>query len=348
MASCHAAVDTLANCCEPMIQSLRFVNYRVLRDAVLPLGRFTLLVGPNGSGKSTVLHALKALRAAMRGEAISYVGLTSFGLDTGSTSVTLTFTVNSEIVESTVRWEQNAILRDGLKVNIRRVDRLTHFLREVRAYTLDEKRIIQPVQLTPQMELQEDGGNLAGVLDRLRDQNPENFDAYNREVAALAPEFDRVLFDTPAPGFRSFMLRTRMGHHPVPARDLSQGTVLALALLALTYIEPAPSMVCIEEPDRGIHPRLYREIRDALYRLSYPEKFGLDRPPVQVLITSHSPYMLDLHKDHPEEVVIAEKVGSEGTFSRLSDREDLDELLSEASLGEIWYSGVLGGVPAGT
>jgi len=107
-------------------------------------------------------------------------------------------------------------------------------------------------------------------------------------------------------------------------------------------------MICIEEPDRGIHPRLYREIRDALYRLSYPEQFGLDRPPVQVLITSHSPYMLDLHRDHPEEVVIAEKVGSEGTFSRLADREDLEDLLGEATLGEIWYSGVLGGVPAGT
>jgi hypothetical protein len=43
-----------------------------------------------------------------------------------------------------------------------------------------------------------------------------------------------------------------------------------------------------------------------------------------------------------------EKVGSEGTFSRLADREDLEDLLSEATLGEIWYSGVLGGVPAGT
>jgi predicted ATPase len=208
--------------------------------------------------------------------------------------------------------------------------------------------VIQPVHLAPTIALQEDGANLAGVLDQLRDRNPEKFEAYNQEVATLAPEFDRVLFDTPGPGLRGFMLRTKVGHHPIPARDLSQGTVLALALLALTHLEPPPSMICIEEPDRGIHPRLYREIRDALYRLSYPENFGLDRPPVQVLITSHSPYMLDLHRDHPEEVVIAEKVGSEGTFSRLSAREDLDELLNEATLGEIWYSGVLGGVPAGT
>jgi predicted ATPase len=310
-----------------MIQTLRFANYRVLRDAELPLGPFTLLVGPNGSGKSTVLHALRSLRSVSAGGEVALDEVHSFGDANGSTALTVTFE-GTKLVETTIRWEKGGTLRDGHSPRTQRGDELSQFLRDIGTYSFDEKRVIQPVQLTPHIGLREDGGNL--------------------EVAALAPEFDRVLFDTPAPGNRGFMLRTRVGQHPVPARNLSQGTVLALALLALTYLEPSPSMICIEEPDRGIHPRLYREIQDALYRLAYPTSFGLDRPPVQVLITSHSPYMLDLHRDHPEEVVIAEKVGSEATFTRLSEREDLEDLLSEASLGEVWYSGVLGGVPAGT
>jgi predicted ATPase len=331
-----------------MIQSLRFKNYRVLRDAVLPLGPFTLLVGPNGSGKSTVLHALRSLRTLTESSDVGFDAVTSVVNTEGYASLVVAF---SEQIESSVRWQRGtSTIWDGLPVGIAQAKNhdLRKFLHRIRTYTFDEKAIIKPVHLTPQVELNEDGGNLAGVLDRLRDRQPEKFEAYNQEVAALAPEFDRVLFDTPGPGLRGFMLRTKVGHHAIPARDLSQGTVLALALLALTHLETPPSMICIEEPDRGIHPRLYREIRDALYRLSYPDQFGLDRPPVQVLITSHSPYMLDLHRDHPEEVVIAEKVGSEGTFSRLADREDLEDLLGEATLGEIWYSGVLGGVPAGT
>src|SRR4051812_27869254 len=40
------------------IKSIHFENYKVLRDATLPLGRFTLIVGPNGSGKSTAMQAL--------------------------------------------------------------------------------------------------------------------------------------------------------------------------------------------------------------------------------------------------------------------------------------------------
>jgi predicted ATP-dependent endonuclease of OLD family len=104
-------------------------------------------------------------------------------------------------------------------------------------------------------------------------------------------------------------------------------------------------MVCFEEPDRGIHPRLLRDVQDALYRLSYPESFGETRPSVQVLATTHSPYFLDLYRDHPEEVVIASRIGQEARFERLSDRRDLEEILGDAPLSEVWYSGILGGVP---
>ena len=75
------------------------------------------------------------------------------------------------------------------------------------------------------------------------------------------------------------------------------------------------------------------------------EDAGLDRPPAQVITTTHSPYLLDLYKDHPEEVVLAHKHGQEASFTRLSEREDLRDLLKEAHLGDLWYSGVLGGVP---
>ena len=97
-----------------------------------------------------------------------------------------------------------------------------------------------------------------------------------------------------------------------------------------------------------MHPRLLRELRDVLYRLSYPENFGETRSPVQVIATTHSPYFVDLFKDHPEEIVIAQNLGSEAKFERLSDREDIDEILQDANLGEVWYTGILGGVPSHT
>jgi AAA15 family ATPase/GTPase len=82
--------------------------------------------------------------------------------------------------------------------------------------------------------------------------------------------------------------------------------------------------------------------------LAYPEGSNEKRDAVQVITTTHNPYFLDLFRDHPDEIVIAEKVGLDAKFSRLSDRADLEEILGDAPLSEVWYSGVLGGVPTGT
>ena len=183
-------------------------------------------------------------------------------------------------------------------------------------------------------------------MDRLRDKAPERFEALNDEFGLWLPEFDRILFETPKTGQRAFLLRTRKGHHAIPARDLSQGTVLALAILTLAYLPDPPPLIGIEEPERGVHPRLLRNIQTALYRLSYPEQFGEERQPVQVIATTHSPYFLDLYKDHPEEIVIAQKTADGAQFERLSDQPHIMEVLEDAPLGEVWYSGILGGVPA--
>ena len=189
------------------------------------------------------------------------------------------------------------------------------------------------------------GSYLGGVVERLRDRNPERFEALNAELGRWLPEFDRFLFDVPSVNQKVFFLRTRDGHHPIPAADLSQGTLFALAMLTLAYLPDPPSLIGLEEPDHGIHPRLLRRVQDALYRLCYPENFGEKREPVQVVATTHSPYFLDLFKDHPEEIVIAHKLEREARFERLSDQPNIEEILSGAPLGDVWYSGILGGVP---
>jgi predicted ATPase len=219
-------------------------------------------------------------------------------------------------------------------------------LAQIQVFSLDAGLIASPVQLQPDMALNQQGGSLAGVLDRLRDQAPERFEALNNELKQWFPEFDKILFDTPDAGQRSFLLRTRGGHYGIPASDLSQGTLLALAILTLAYLPNPPSLVGLEEPDRGIHPRLLRQIQDALYRLCYPEDYGEKRAPVQVIATTHSPYLLDLYRDYLEETVIAQKIEDGARFERLSEQPQVLEILGDAPLGEVWFSGVLGGVPA--
>lgn len=329
-----------------MIESVEFKNFKALKDTTLPLSRFTLIIGPNGSGKSTALQAIRATRT----------GAFKF----------------QDIVNAKTRIDQNSSVEiilnlKGPKGRIRRksiwtpnhpfdisyhsenshsMEQLKNSLGNIEIYALNAKTIASSSELLPKAKLESDGSNLAIVLDLLRDEEPERFEALNKELGRLLPEFDRILFSTPATGKRAFLLRMREGHYKIPATDLSEGTLLALALLTLTYLPKPPSLVCLEEPDRGIHPRLLRDVKDALYRLAYPESVGEKREPVQVIATTHSPYLLDLFKDHPEEIVIANKIGQEVKFERLSDRPHYEEIIQDVSLGDAWYTGILGGVPA--
>ena len=119
---------------------------------------------------------------------------------------------------------------------------------------------------------------------------------------------------------------------------------MALALLTLAYLRNPPTAVGLEDVDRGLHPRLLRHLQDALYRLSYPQSPDETLPPIQVIATTHSPYLLDLYREHPEEVVLARKEGLEVEMKRLTDIENYLEIMGDSPLSEVWYSGVLGGV----
>lgn len=337
-----------------MIKSVQFRNFKVLRDTTLPLGRFTLIVGPNGSGKSTVLQALQAAANPRQWQfqRVATAGLQPTN-DAAIVEVVLQWGAPYEGVMTTARWYPNESVPSlshsdsrGARPPGEAEQSLNAKLAGIRIYSLDARAIAAPVQLQPNVELDQHGGYLAGVLDRLRDCEPERFEALSEELGRWLPEFDRILFNVPNLGQRAFLLRMREGRHVIPATDLSQGTLLALTMLTLAYLPDPPPIVCLEEPDRGIHPRLLRDVRDALYRLSYPESFGEKREPVQVVATTHSPYFLDLYRDHPEEIVIAHRIGQDVRFERLSDRPDIEEILGEATLGEVWYSGILGGVPS--
>ena len=87
-----------------MIQLMQFQNFKVLRDAQLPLSRFTLLVGPNGSGKSTAMQALRAVGQPRRFELdkVATVGLVP--TDTEAVEVVLHWGGVHEGVVMTTHW----------------------------------------------------------------------------------------------------------------------------------------------------------------------------------------------------------------------------------------------------
>ena len=322
-----------------MITSIHYKNFKALQDTTLPLGRFTLIVGANGTGKSTSLKALETFKAP---RSYFWKNIVSKNLVPSQNDVAIEI-ISSK--EGTARIQLTEISPKGkLLGNVS--NKLIDYVDKFNLFSFDSEKIASPVPIQANTILEENGYGLAGVLDQLRDSDPERFEELNAELNRWFYEFDRILFEVPADGQKSFLLRTTVGKHKIKASELSDGTLLALAYLTIAYLPNPPKIVAFEEPEKGIHPRLLRNIQEAMYRLAYPENFGEKREPIQVIATTHSPYLLDLFKDNPEEIVISSKDEKGVHFERLIDKPHIEEILQNAPLGEIWYSGVLGGVPA--
>lgn len=350
-----------------MIRSIQFQNFRVLRNTTLPLGPLTVIVGPNGSGKSTALQGLELLKEPSTGR---YECLISAGSHESEAAFEVRWDPPLDEVRTRVGWQSGGSsgpnhTRLGHPPDTPVPEdwkrRLDEGRAGIRVFRLDPRRIAAEVPVPGASELGPDGLGLAAVLDGLRDQYPERFDALNEQSLPLwVPEFDRILFkweDGRQGGLgggegptrkRLIQLRTRDGGHPIDAIDLSDGTLLALAVLTIAHLPHPPTLAAFETPEAELHPRLLPRLKDALYRLAFPKEFGESRSPVQVVVTTQSPYFLDLFRDHPEEVVVASKLGIEVTFERVSDMPNIAEILEGAPpLGDVWYTGVLGGVPVG-
>jgi predicted ATPase len=124
---------------------------------------------------------------------------------------------------------------------------------------------------------------------------------------------------------------------PISLARMSDGELVFLALLSL-ILAPAglrPSLLCIEEPENYLHPRLLEILVDLL-----DQRAALDDLP-QLIATTHSPLLVD--KLTLDELVVTDKVDGATKFSRASNKKRLKELLSskELSLGDLWYSGAL-------
>ena len=332
-----------------MIERIRFKNFKALKDAEVKLGPFNLIVGPNGSGKSSLLQAFEVLAKPNH---FGHRQFRTLGANVDEYSIELLWSVDrlSFWCGTFFTGAEPKPRRRGLSQPAPTDKDEAHFwssIKSSRVYALEPSKMANSVNLSQVLELSRTGDNLAGALTHLSDQGDESYDQMREELQRWLPEFDSIIFKNDQNSQRSFSLRQASTRQPVPAQELSEGTLLSLALLTIIYQPSAPTVIGLEEPDRGLHPRLLREVRDALYRLAFPSDFGLKRKPVQVIATTHSPLFLDLFKDHPEQIIIAEK-NADGTasFRNLADDKELIEMIGDTPLGEVWYSGVLGGVPA--
>jgi len=120
---------------------------------------------------------------------------------------------------------------------------------------------------------------------------------------------------------------------PVSATRLSDGTVNYLCLLAILCHPSPPPLVCLEEPELGLHPDLIVELADLLIEASHR---------MQLIVTTHSDILVDALTEVPEAVIICDKQNGSSRMKRPNSQE-LSTWLKEYGLGQLWRRGQIGG-----
>ena len=121
--------------------------------------------------------------------------------------------------------------------------------------------------------------------------------------------------------------------HPIPATRLSDGTLRYLCLLVVLCDPKPPPLICIEEPELGLHPDVLPALAELLKEASKR---------TQIIVTTHSDILVDAMTDQPESILVASK-GINGTVLTRLNPENLKPWLEKFRLGELWTSGELGG-----
>jgi len=119
----------------------------------------------------------------------------------------------------------------------------------------------------------------------------------------------------------------------IPATRLSDGTLRYLSLLAILLHPNPPPLICIEEPELGLHPDVLPTLIDLLKEAAQK---------TQLIITTHSADLVDALTDMPEAVLVFDKQQGLTTVTRLN-KEDLTDWLKDYSLGQLWSRGHIGG-----
>lgn len=179
--------------------------------------------------------------------------------------------------------------------------------------------------------LEEDARNIALVLNDvqlydLSDKLVENLRNADLSVSG---------FNTGVvAGTIQLFLRYAKLRGPVPATRLSDGTLRYLCLLAILCHPKPPPLVCIEEPELGLHPDLLPGLADLLVDVSHR---------MQLIVTTHSDVLVDGLTQTPEAVIVCEKEQGSSKMKRLTSSELSRWLENYGGLGQLWRSGEIGG-----
>ena len=342
-----------------MIRKVKIRNFKCFRDFEIDLGPFNVLIGPNDSGKTAFLETIRLATALTpKGNAQASTLAKQLGITLGAESVwrqekgseiqiaaelgsqnepRQILQVTSTSGENVFVFTSDLVGEPAVPEHLPPDWKREYFFSEVGKasyYRFDPRALKKASELRENpFEMGQDGSGLPTFLNGIWGKNRDAFLDLEREFYSRFPEYRHFeILPERTPGGevgQALKFHTRHGEE-LSADSVSDGAFLSLAFLALCYQPDPPRTLLVEEPENGVHHARLKEIVNTLRGLC-EKKQGQ----VQVVMTTHSPYLLDCIQ--PEEVRVFSK-DEQGAIqaARLSDHPDVEDFKKHFKTGEIW------------
>jgi predicted ATPase len=340
-----------------MINKVSIRNFKCLRDVQIELERFTMFVGPNGSGKSGILQTIDLLCRSFRDQEGSVGGELSQALSRGSDdAVELAaesggkgYRYRSRSPASSgsphfpgafgavpgqawsgegrgtaaglnsddwKHWTPNQANQSPLPLSV--------LLR------LEASKLIPPNPASPDPTVMApDGTGLHSALANMALNDPDSWQQLQANLRRIIPTIRRLRHTKSAMHQPAALLFDTVGADSLPAFQVSEGTLLVLGLLAALHATGRPSLVLLDDLDRGLHPRAQKDLISLLRGLLETN------PDLQIIAATHSPYMLDSMGAKEVRMTI---LGDDGTTicAPLASHPKFERWKDEMTPGEMW------------
>lgn len=198
--------------------------------------------------------------------------------------------------------------------------------------TRPDSKMRGPVRSPMEKVLLPDGSNLPQLLHTFQISDKQRYEQIIQALAHVNPWYKNINFEFYASGTMALMLEEKTLNRAVAAAHVSDGTLRFLCLLAIVCNPNRGSIVCIDEPETGLHPDMLRTISELLKEASHTTQF---------IIATHSETMLNMFDF--EHLRVLEKNENNETIAKQFSEKNFEGWYEEFSLGTMWRNGDFGG-----
>ncbi|HEY4183430.1 MAG TPA: ATP-binding protein [Polyangia bacterium] len=175
---------------------------------------------------------------------------------------------------------------------------------------------------------------MADVLDFFLRNDRKRFDQIEEAVRNHVSGVESVNIPTPGNANQRSIDLVIDGGLRIPAENASAGVRLMLFFITLAYHPTPPKLILFEEPENGVHPYRLADIMHLLREITE----GKHGSAAQIVLTTHSPYLLDNVDPRTDQILIFKRRADGARVVQPADSERLKAFLDEFKMGEVWFN----------